>query len=170
MYPITVVIRLIKRQADRSSGSEHFIKVNLDLNSHLPVKPLKRNYLGAINDRNSTAKTTVNSYIDLYKGIPFSIEKEYANVLAVSFVAFTFGFGVPLLYLVAFFSLGTHYFFETYKLYYTYIKPPMFGVRLSLAAFKTIKFGPFAYCLFGYLFCSQKNLLSNDLKTINYSY
>ena len=56
---------------------------------------------------------------------------KYSGILNIVFVTFVYGFGIPLLFLVALIFFIIIFFIEKAALYYSYRDPPMYDERLS---------------------------------------
>ena len=78
-----------------------------------------------------TSKTSISDYIDLYAGFEHPIHEGFTQLLIIIFVTFTFGFGIPVLFPIAFFSIVVLYRFEKYSLYYRYRKPIMYDKEVT---------------------------------------
>lgn len=54
---------------------------------------------------------------------------KYSTILNVSFVTFMYGFGLPMLFPVAIFTIFVLYLVEKTMLYYSYQSPPMYDEK-----------------------------------------
>lgn len=70
--------------------------------------------------------------MNLYAGPVYMLHYKYSAVLNICFVTFMYGFGIPLLFPIAVFSLTILYFVEVSMLFYSYRMPPMYDERLSM--------------------------------------
>lgn len=111
---------------------------------------------------NRTRKTSIKKYIDLYAGSTFLITSQHAEILNISFVTLTFGFGIPILFPIACLAYFCLYLTERISLFYFYQKPPMYGLELNKTVLRYLMFAPLFYFAFGYWMCSSRQLLSND--------
>ena len=102
-----------------------------------------------------TSKTSISDYIALYAGFEHPIHEGFASLLIIIFVTFTFGFGIPVLFPIAFFSIVVLYRFEKYSLYYRYRRPPMYDKEVTQYVTKTLRLAPVFYLISAYWMLSN---------------
>jgi hypothetical protein len=66
-----------------------------------------------------------------------------------------YGYGIPMLFPVAFFSLVTLYLIEKAMIYYSYRAPPMYDEKLNNAVLDLLLYAPVLYMAFGFWFASN---------------
>jgi len=116
---------------------------------------------GCTLDFSKTKCTSIHKYVDLYSGPEFLMHYKYSQILTVTYVTFMYGFGLPLLFPVAFISIGILYFTEKTMLYYVYKSPPMYNIHSNQVFLKIMRFAPLLFCAVGYWMCSNWSLLHN---------
>jgi hypothetical protein len=87
---------------------------------------------------------------------------KYAAILNIVFTTMLFGFGLPILFPIAAFSLLIIYLTEIYLLYYSYRAPHMYDEQLSEAVLKLMKWAPLFYLAIGYWMISSRQMNDND--------
>jgi len=112
-----------------------------------------------------TKKTSIQGYLNCYLGPEYLLHYKYSAILNYTFVTFLYGFGLPMLFPVAFFSFFVLYFVEKTMLYYSYRLPPMYDATLSESVLNKLQFAPIFFLAFGYWMASSKQLLSNEYLT-----
>jgi len=117
---------------------------------------------GCSRDPNSTKKTSIQAYVNLYSGPLYLMHFKYSALLNVIFVTMTYGFGIPILFPIAAGSIFVLYVVEKTMLYYSYRLPPMYDERLSEAVLNMLYYAPLFLLGFGYWMASNKQMLSND--------
>ena len=118
-------------------------------------------------DKDKTKKTAIQPYLDTYSGPVYFLHYKYSAVLNIAFVTFTYGFGMPYLFLVAGLSYTVLYFCEKTMLYYSYRLPPMYDERLSQSVLDKLQFAPIFFMAFSYWFVSSNQLYHNtDLTAV----
>ena len=127
-FTIKWMIRASRRKLDRSCGKDIY----------------------------KTKKTSIQSYINLYAGPAYMMHYKYSTILNVCFVTFMYGFGIPILFLVAVLALTILFVIEVACLFYSYRMPPMYDERLSVKVLKTLQFAPIFYLAFGYWMSSSQ--------------
>ena len=109
-----------------------------------------------------TKKTSIAEYIELYSGINHSMHYGYSSLLLIIFVTFMFGFGIPILFPIAAFSIRVLYLVEKYQLYYFYKQPPAYDERITRTILSILRMAPPLYLVCGYWMLTNQQLLSND--------
>ena len=102
-----------------------------------------------------TKKTSISEYIELYAGPEHSIHYGFSSLLVIIFVTFLFGFGIPVLFPIAFLSIFILYKAEKFSIYYRYRQPPMYDEKITQVIVKMLRLAPALY-----LFCAYW-MLSN---------
>lgn len=113
-------------------------------------------------DKNSTKKTSIQAYVEIYSGPTYYMHYKYSTVLNICFVTMMYGFGIPYLFPVACFSFVVLYFLEKSMLLWSYRMPPMYDERLAKSVLRKLRVAPLFYLAFAYWMASSKQLLSND--------
>ena len=111
---------------------------------------------GFSSDPYKTKVTSIQAYVDNYSGPQYLMHFKYAHILNIVFVAFTFGFGIPILYPIAAIALLVLYLVEKSMLYYAYRLPPMYDERLSQSVLNMMGYAPLFLLSFGYWMASNK--------------
>ena len=73
-----------------------------------------------------TRVKTVQEFAEIYSGNEFFIHYKYSYIITVVYIAFIFGPILPVLFPIAFVSLGCMYVVEKLAMAYSYKKPPMY--------------------------------------------
>jgi hypothetical protein len=94
--------------------------------------------------------------VDTYSGAEILINEKYGNLLCIYFFAFTFGFGLPVLFPLSLICLIMYYIFEKILTVYFYQKPPMFDDKLTKGVLKLMKYAVLLYVTFGYWMLSNR--------------
>ena len=100
--------------------------------------------LGRYLDRNSfkendqTKKVTIQQYIELYAGPELQLHFRYATIMNFTFISFTYGLVLPIMFPIALVAFINLYIVERYQFAYTYRKPPIMGNDLNIAALKSM--------------------------------
>lgn len=63
--------------------------------------------------------------MDLYSGDYMELHYKYAHMMAIIYITFTHGLGLPILFPITFVSLFNQYTTEKLLLIYYYKQPPM---------------------------------------------
>lgn len=80
---------------------------------------------------------------------------KYSAILNVVFCTFMYGFGLPLLFPIAFVTFVILYFVEKSMLYYSYKLPPMYDERLNDDVLSKLQWAPVFFFIFGYWMLSS---------------
>lgn len=107
-------------------------------------------------DDTITKKTTIYSYVELYSGPVFSIHYKYSFMLNITFVTFTYGVGLPLLFPSAAAAFLVFYVVEKSMLYYSYRQPPTYDDKLNNSVLAKLTWAPFIFLAFGYWMLSSR--------------
>lgn len=119
---------------------------------------------------NSTKKTTIQLYVELYSGPVFFIHYKYSSVLNITFVTMMYGLGIPILFPIASLSILTLYCVEKLMLHYSYREPPMYDESLNKNALNILTYAPLLFLSFGYWMLSSRQLFENDhLTAVTYA-
>jgi hypothetical protein len=97
----------------------------------------------------------------LYSGPEFTLTDKYSNILKITFVTFMYGFVMPILFPIAFLTIGVLYLTEKFMLVKVYKNPPMLDIKSNLRVLKTMRYAPILFCIVGYWMCSSKELIHN---------
>jgi hypothetical protein len=81
----------------------------------------------------------------------------------ITFIAFTFGAGIPILFPIALASYTVVYFMERLLLARSYRQPPMFDESLNRTAIKLLLFAPILYLTVGYWMMDNIQLFRNEV-------
>lgn len=117
---------------------------------------------GCTLNKSKTRTKSVRAYVEIHAGPIFYIHFKYAAVLNIVFVTMLFGFGIPILFPLAAFSLAIMYFLETALLYYSYRAPPAYEKEISVKVLKLLIWAPLFYLAFGYWMASSMQLYDNE--------
>ena len=79
----------------------------------------------------STKKVTIQQYIELYAGPELQLHFRYATIMNFTFVSFTYGLVLPIMFPIALVAFINLYIVERYQFAYTYRKPPIMGNDLN---------------------------------------
>lgn len=112
---------------------------------------------------NTTKKTTIQQYVELYSGPVFFIHYKYSSILNITFVTMMYGLGLPILFPIAALSLFVLFIIEKLMLHYSYREPPMYDESLNKNALAILTWAPVLFLSFGYWMMSSRQLLSNQL-------
>lgn len=110
----------------------------------------------------STKKTTIQQYIELYSGPTFFIHYKYSTILNIVFVTMMYGIGLPILFPIASGSLFVLFVVEKIMIHYSYRAPPMYDEKLNNNVLTVLTYAPLLFLSFGYWMLSNKQLISND--------
>lgn len=80
---------------------------------------------------------------------------KYSTVLNVTFCVFMYGFGLPMLFPVAFLAFLILYFMEKSMLYWSYKMPPMYDESLNNSVLNKLEWAPVFYFIIGYWMLSS---------------
>jgi len=106
-------------------------------------------------DKYKTKKVTLLQYTNLYAGPEYFMHYKYSAILNVVFCTFMYGFGLPLLFPIAFVTFVILYFVEKSMLYYSYKLPPMYDERLNDDVLSKLQWAPVFFFIFGYWMLSS---------------
>ena len=81
----------------------------------------------------------------MYSGPAFVIHYKYSFVLNVSFCAFLFGPGMPILFPIAWFAVFLQYTMERLMMAYSYRKPVMYDSQINRDCLMILRFAPILY-------------------------
>lgn len=109
-----------------------------------------------------TKKTTIQQYVELYSGPVFFIHYKYSSILNITFVTFTYGFGLPLLFPLAAGALFVLFCVEKMMIYYSYREPPTYDAKMNTAVLGLMTWAPLLFLSFGYWMFSSNVLFGND--------
>ena len=105
---------------------------------------------------NSKSKT-VQHFTEVYSGPEFELYIKIANLIMMNYVAFLYGPGMPIFFILAFAYLFLHYSVERLSMAYFYRKPPMYDNKLNNNTLFLLRIGPVIYCLMAtWLFSNQQ--------------
>ena len=106
-------------------------------------------------NRNTRAKT-IQAFESLYSGPVFFVHYRLAYIINIVFIAFLYGPGMPVLFLIALAGLIQNYISERLRMAYSYTKPPMYDSRLSQNTLRALSYAPFLYAISAaWLFSNQ---------------
>ena len=106
--------------------------------------------------------TSMAEYIELYSGIDHMIHYGYSTVVLIIYITFMFGFGIPILFPVAWLTFIILYRMEKYMMYFFYKVPPMYDEKITKEMLSVLRIAPVLYLLCGYWMITNQQLLSND--------
>lgn len=93
----------------------------------------------------------------MYSGPEFELYIKIANLIMMNYVAFLYGPGMPIFFILAFVYLFLHYSVERLAMAYFYRKPPMYDNKLNNNTLFLLRLGPILYCLMAsWLFSNQQ--------------
>ena len=110
----------------------------------------------SINSVYKTKKTGLKEYIDLHSGPPHSIHFAFSQLLVIVFVTFMFGFGIPILFPIAFVSIFVLYHVEKICMYYRYRRPPMYDEHVTQLVQRLLRLAPVMYLFSAYWMLTNK--------------
>lgn len=116
-----------------------------------------------MSDDTSTKTITIYQYVEIYSGPVYMIHYKYAAILNVTFIAFMFGAGLPVLFPVASISMLTLYIVEKLMIFYSYRQPPTYDAELNDSVLGLLSYAPILFFSFGYWMLSNKQIFSNDI-------
>ena len=105
---------------------------------------------------NSTKKTTIQQYIELYSGPVFFIHYKYSSILNIVFVTMMYGIGLPILFPIAAGSLFVLYMMEKIMIHFSYRAPPMYDEKLNNNVLTVLTYAPLLFLSFGHWMLSSK--------------
>jgi len=73
-----------------------------------------------------TKTTSIQAYMTVYSGDVYFMHYKYSSIMTITFITFMFGFGMPILFPIAFGSFIVLYLVEKWLLFYGYRIPPMY--------------------------------------------
>ena len=114
----------------------------------------------------SSRKTTIQQYVEVYSGPVFFIHYKYSSILNITFVTMMYGIGLPILFPIASASLFVLYCMEKIMVHYSYRQPPMYDERLNNNVLTILTYAPLLFLSFGYWMFSSHQLLSNEVHEI----
>ena len=92
-----------------------------------------------------TSNRTLQAFQEMYSGPAFVIHYKYSFVMNVSFCAFLFGPGMPILFPIAWFAVFLQYTMERLMMAYSYRKPVMYDSEINRNCLRMLSFGPVVY-------------------------
>lgn len=113
-------------------------------------------------DKYVTRMTSLAEYIELYAGINHLLHYGYSTLLVIIFVTFMFGFGIPILFPIAFCAIVVLYRVEKFNLYYVYRTPPAYDESITRSILSTLRLAPCLFLVSGYWMLTNQQLLTND--------
>lgn len=111
----------------------------------------------------STKTTTIQQYVEIYSGAYFYIHYKYAAILNITFVAFMYGLGIPIMFPIAVISFFVLYLSEKAILYYSYRQPPMYDNVLNNSVLNLLQYAPLLFLAFGYWMYSSHQLFGTEI-------
>jgi len=87
----------------------------------------------------------------------------------VTFVTFTYGLGLPLLFPIAAGSFFVLFCVEKAMIYYSYRQPPMYDAKMNAHVLAIMTWAPLFMLSFGYWMLSSQQLIENNLYPISYN-
>lgn len=111
-----------------------------------------------------TKKTTLQQYVELYSGPVFFIHYKYSFILNITFVTFTYGLGLPILFPLASLACLVLFIVEKFMIYYSYREPPAYDEKMNASVLGLLTWAPLLFLSFGYWMFSSKQLFSNDVQ------
>ena len=72
---------------------------------------------------------------------------KYSFIMNITFVTFIFGPLMPLMFVMAFFSMFIYYTQERMRMAYSYMKPPMYDSTMNQTTLKVLILAPWLYVL-----------------------
>lgn len=118
---------------------------------------------GFSSNKRNTKKVTIQAYVNLYSGPEYLIHYKYSSMLNVTFVAFTYGIGLPLIFPIAFFVLVILFILERLLLTYYYREPPTFDEKLNDSALTLLRWAPLFMFSVGYWMLSNQQIFGNNI-------
>lgn len=114
------------------------------------IRLAKRFWDSGLTLRTTTKSKTIDAFVLLYSGPIYTIHYKYSYLLNITFITFTFGAGIPLLFPIALGSFVVLYIVERLAVAYSYQRPPMFDAELSKHALATLIMAPCLYMTVGW--------------------
>lgn len=116
-----------------------------------------------------TKKTQIYQYLELYTGPDYIVHYKYSGVLNITFVTMMYGFGLPMLFPIAFVSYFVIWATERYQLAYTYQLPPAMDDKMTQNAMSLLSYTPLLFLLNGYWMLSNRQMFENLVNHLTYS-
>ena len=92
-----------------------------------------------------TNAKTIWQFEDIYCGADFEIDDRLAFVITMVYVAFIYGPGMPIMFIIVLVGLIALYVNERLSMAYSYKKPPMYDNRVIQFTLKLLQFSPVLY-------------------------
>lgn len=126
------------------------------------VIPLLKKWLDSKRTMNHfhTKKKTRATFKALYSGPDYVIHFKYSGILNITYIAFFYGLGLPLLFPIAAASIFTQWIIERYNVAYVNKLPPTLDEKLTKNAINQIKWAPLLFVLNGYWMISNKQIFN----------
>ena len=109
-----------------------------------------------------TKKITIQQYVDLYSGPDVVVHFRYSSICNMTYVAFTHGLALPLLFPITLFGIINIYLCERVLFAYFYRQPPMFDNLLNDRALSILMFAPLFMVMFSYWMIGNRQMFYNE--------
>jgi len=118
----------------------------------------------------STRCKTISKYFELYAGPEYDIHYKYSELESVCFLCFMYGPGIPILFIIGFFSLPIAYITERLSLAKLYRKPPLYSKEIVDSFIRMALMAPLLYSGIGFWMFSNRQIFENKWDIIETSY
>lgn len=124
-----------------------------------------------MNSRSKITKCkTIQQYIDTHGGPEIELYESYSYILLTSFVTFTYGIALPMLFPIAMLAMINLYVSEKILLTYYYRKPQMLDTSLYDGVLKILIYAPLMMLFFGYWQLGNRQIFFNESEPIEYNH
>jgi len=110
-------------------------------------------------DARRTKKRTQQDYEEINYGPEIEMHEKYATMLVVALLAFAYGPGLPIMYLLAAVYFFVNYWTDKIMIFYNHRKPLYFDEMLALQSTKWLKVGVVLHFLVGLMMYSNSKIL-----------
>ena len=114
-------------------------------------------------DRRNTRTRTIQQFEAIYSGPAFFVHYRLAFIVNIVWVAFLFGPGMPVLFLIALAGLILNVISERLRMAYSYTKPPMYDNRLSQSTLTMLGIAPLLYVIAASWLYSNQQVFRNKV-------
>ena len=118
--------------------------------------------------KQETKCDTIQSYVALYGGQPFSVHVRYSNMLNILFMTMMYGAALPLLYPIAMFSFAVLYVQDITLLVYFAEAPPSYDNDLNTRFISIIQKSPILLLGMAFWQLTNQELLPYDTAPLEF--
>ena len=116
-----------------------------------------------------TRKSTIEEYMNLHSGPEMQINYRYSMIVSMTFVTFTHGCALPILFPICWLGITILYILEALLIAHFYRQPPIYDKLLNDKALTYLMFAPLTMMLMAYWQLGNRQTFFNEVQVKEYA-